>query len=251
LRPAPRLHVDAPLGQGGFAFDDAQARYLGSVLRLREGDEVRLFNVKSGEWTYAITAMGKRNGQAEPVEQRRLPIEEAKAPILLFAPIKRTPLEVLVQKATELGAVRLQPVVTERTNRENLRLDRLMAIATEASEQCERLSVPTLHPPAQLALALAPLQAFVFCDEAGDDEQEPWGGEEGRAGTADHIFGKVSDVPEAVLIGPEGGFTPEERAKLRADPRALPISLGPRILRAETAAIVALTLWQTRFGDLR
>jgi 16S rRNA (uracil1498-N3)-methyltransferase len=228
----------------------AQSRYLGTVLRLGEGDEVRLFNGRDGEWTYRIETLAKRAGEAVPVVQRRQAEDGRDRPVLLFAILKRGPTELLVQKATELGVTRLQPVITQRTNRETHRLDRLSAIATEAAEQCERLSIPDILEPVPLAEALGGLESFVFCDEAGDRPEEPWGGDKGRAGLADAVFGSVRTPPEAILIGPEGGFTPEERASLRDDERALPISLGPRILRAETAGIVALTLWQARFGDL-
>jgi 16S rRNA (uracil1498-N3)-methyltransferase len=230
--------------------DPAQSRYLGSVLRLREGDSVRFFNAEAGEWLYRISRIAKRAGVAEPVEQRRAPEEANLGPILFFAPVKRTQTELLVQKATELGAASLRPVITARTNRDQVRLDRLEAIAAEAAEQCERLSIPSISEPEALFDALFNCDGFVFCDEAGGDPHEPWGGAEGRAGLADQVFGPVATTPRGILIGPEGGFTPEERETLRADKASLPISLGPRILRAETAAIAALTLWQLRFGDL-
>lgn len=249
MRPAPRLYTDASLGRGSFSFDQAQARYLGSVLRLGAGDTVRLFNGKDGEWVYEITDIAKRSGEARPIEHRREQVE-AEGPVLLFAPLKRGPTELLIQKATELGVGTLQPVITARTNRDKLRTDRMETIAVEAAEQCERLTIPRIEEPVALDAALEAVEGFVFCDEAGDAEAEPWGGEEGRAPLAARVFGVTDKRPEAVLIGPEGGFTPEERERLRADERAMPISLGPRILRAETAAIVALTLWQLQFGDL-
>ncbi|GGY41099.1 16S rRNA (uracil(1498)-N(3))-methyltransferase [Parvularcula lutaonensis] len=249
MRPAPRLYTEAGLGRGSFSFDQAQARYLGSVLRLGAGDTVRLFNGRDGEWVYEITEITKRSGEARPLEHRREQVE-AEGPTLLFAPLKRGPTEILVQKATELGVGTLQPVITARTNRDKLRTDRMETIAIEAAEQCERLTIPRVEEPVALDAALSAVDGFVFCDEAGDNESEPWGGDEGRAPLAAKVFGSTDASPRAILIGPEGGFTPEERARLRADSRALPISLGPRILRAETAAIVALTLWQLRFGDL-
>ncbi|MCQ8186189.1 16S rRNA (uracil(1498)-N(3))-methyltransferase [Parvularcula maris] len=250
MRPDPRLYTEAPLGSGSFGFDQGQLRYLGSVLRLGQGDGVRLFNGRDGEWLYRIEALEKRAGSALPAEKLREQPGLTTAPVLLFAPLKRGPTEMLVQKATELGATSLQPVITARTGRDRLKTDRLQLIATEAAEQCERMIVPSIAEPVRLEKALEPLTGFVFCDEAGDEEDKPWGGEEGRAPLAAQVFPDVSQAPEAILIGPEGGFTPEERAALRGDPRAVPISLGPRILRAETAAIVALTLWQLRFGDL-
>lgn len=250
MRPAPRLYTDARLGRGTYGLSAEEARYLGSVLRLKAGDAVRLFNEASGEWLYEITAMAKREGSAEPTEQRRLAEEPATAPVLLFAPIKRTQTELLVQKATELGVAVLQPVITARTNRDQLRLDRLEAIAREAAEQCERLSLPNIRPPLPLEEGLATVEGFLFCDEAGDETGEPWGGDEGRAPLASSLLPARAEATDAVLVGPEGGFTAEERSMLRGLERAVPISLGPRILRAETAALVALTLWQARFGDL-
>lgn len=250
MRPAPRLFTDAPLGQGTLALDPAQARYLGGVLRLAPGAEVRLFNGRDGEWVYQLTELSKAKGAAEPSHCRRPQPESEAGPQLFFAPVKRTQTELIVQKATELGVSRLMPVITARTNREKLRIDRLRLIAIEAAEQCERLSVPVIEEPAALTEGLGTCDGFVFCDEAGDEPGEPWGGTAGRAPLAARIFPASDRVPEAVLVGPEGGFTEEERQMLRADPRAVTISLGPRILRAETAAIVALTLWQVRFGDL-
>lgn len=249
MRPAPRVHTNARLGRGSYSFDKEQARYLGSVLRLKAGDDVRLFNARDGEWVYRVSSMEKRSGEAEPVEHRREG-EEPSGPVLLFAPIKRTQTELLVQKATELGAKRLVPVITARTNRDQLRVDRLELIATEAAEQCERLTIPEIEQPRALADVLADVESFLFCDEAGDQRDEPWGGEKGRAPLGASLIPEVDQTPEAILIGPEGGFSPEERDSLRGDEHAVSISLGPRILRAETAAIVALTLWQARFGDL-
>ncbi|MEM9840129.1 MAG: 16S rRNA (uracil(1498)-N(3))-methyltransferase [Pseudomonadota bacterium] len=249
VRPAPRLFTSERLGKGSLALGQEHARYLGQVLRLGPGSDIRVFNGRDGEWLYRIARIDRRGGDALPVEQTRLQAEATGLPVLLFAPLKRGPTEIVIQKATELGAAVLQPVVTARTSRDNLRLDRLGTIAVEAAEQCERLTIPEIREPAPLGDALEAHKSFVFCDEAGNQPSAPWGGEEGRAGLADHVFGPVESPPSAVLIGPEGGFTPDERSALREDRRALPISLGPRILRAETAAIVALTLWQTRFGD--
>ncbi|MEM1379400.1 MAG: 16S rRNA (uracil(1498)-N(3))-methyltransferase [Pseudomonadota bacterium] len=250
MRPAPRMFTRQDLGEGAYALSSEQARYLGRVLRLGPGADIRLFNGRQGEWVYRLARIDGRGGEAMPVEQRRLQAEPSGKPVLLFAPLKRGPTELIAQKATEMGAVRLQPVITSRTNRDQVRIDRLHTIAVEAAEQCERLSVPDIAEPVPLDDGLRTVESYVFCDEAGDQPNEPWGGEMGRAGLADRVFGEVSASPDAVLVGPEGGFTPDERARLRADPRALPISLGPRILRAETAALVALTLWQVRFGDL-
>jgi 16S rRNA (uracil1498-N3)-methyltransferase len=250
MRPAPRLYTKAPLGSGRFGFDQGQLRYLGSVMRLGPGDGVRLFNGRDGEWLYRIETMEKRTGDALPEERLRAQPAASPGPLLLFTPLKRGPTEMLVQKATELGATELQPVITARTGRDRLKTDRLELIAQEAAEQCERLSVPPIRDPIPLSEAMERADRFVFCDEAGDEPGKPWGGDAGRAPLAETALAGAEDPPVAVLIGPEGGFTPEERATLRASPGAVPISLGPRILRAETAAVVALTLWQLHFGDL-
>ncbi|MEO1040847.1 MAG: 16S rRNA (uracil(1498)-N(3))-methyltransferase [Pseudomonadota bacterium] len=250
MRPAPRLYVNDHLGAGTLALSSEQSRYLGQVLRLKEGDDVRVFNARDGEWIYALSAISRRGAEATPRSQRRVGEASSETPILFFAPIKRSPTEILVQKATELGVTRLQPVITARTNRDQLRLDRLESIAVEAAEQSERLTIPSICSPISLADMLMDPPRFVFCDEAGDAENEPWGGEEGRAPLAGSAFHHQVEAPKGVLVGPEGGFTPEERSSLRACEAALSVSLGPRILRAETAAIVALTLWQNLYGDL-
>jgi len=250
VRPAPRLYIDAPLGEGAQLLSPEHARYLGQVLRLKEGAEVHLFNARDGEWIYTITAMNKRGGEAEAQTQRRPPEPAAEAPILFFAPVKRTQTEFLVQKATELGVAQLQPVITARTIRESLRIDRFESIAIEAAEQSERLSIPSISEPIGLNGVINGRWPFVFCDEAGNQTSEPRGGADGRAPLAPGTFQQSKQNPQGLLIGPEGGFTPEERDALRACQHALPVSLGPRILRAETAAIVALTLWQASYGDL-
>ena len=248
-RPAPRIYVTETLGgEGSLALSAEHARYLGSVLRLKPGDQVRLFNGRDGEWAYRLNEVGKRSAAADPDHQIRPQPTETSGPRLLFAPVKRTQTEFLVQKATELGVRTLSPVITERTNRDQVRIDRLTLIATEAAEQSERLDLPAIEEVQALEEGLTTCGAFLFCDEAGDETDKPWGGKEGRA--APLAPDAAQPVPDAILIGPEGGFTPQERDRLRGDPRAIPISLGPRILRAETAAIVALALWQQAYGDL-
>jgi 16S rRNA (uracil1498-N3)-methyltransferase len=178
-------------------------------------------------------------------------------------------LETIVEKATELGARRIRLLITRRTNADHTNLGRLNAIAAEAAEQTGRLDAPEIVPPQKLDVLFdkwSPDQKLIFCDEAGEDPAAPWGGEAGRAdaalaalkNAAQHELqqGAAKSRSEAfgawaVLIGPEGGFAPEERARLRSLPFVVPISLGPRILRADTAAIAALTLWQAALGDWR
>jgi 16S rRNA (uracil1498-N3)-methyltransferase len=229
------------LAEAPVALDPDQSRYLAQVMRRGPGDEVLLFNGRDGEWRAAITAVTKRAVQLRLVGEERA---QAFGPDLdlVVALVKRARLEVIVEKAAELGARRVRPVVTERTNADTARLPRLRAIATEAAEQTGRLDVPELVEPMRLDALLAgwePGRRLLFCDEAGD-----------ALPVLQALAGQEAG-PWAILIGPEGGFSPDERARLRAQPYAVAASLGPRILRADTAAISALTLWQAALGDWR
>jgi 16S rRNA (uracil1498-N3)-methyltransferase len=237
-----RLFIPHDLSPGAeIALDRGQSHYLASVMRQGPGDEVLLFNGRDGEWRARIAAVTKR---AVGVRAEALERPQAAGPDLdlVIALVKRGRLETIVEKAAELGARRVRPVVTERTNAERTRVDRLTAIATEAAEQTGRLDVPAILEPVKLdtlTAALEPERRLLFCDEAGD---------------ARPILEALKDRPQgpwAILIGPEGGFSPAERLRLRALPNAVPASLGPRILRADTAAISALTLWQAALGDWR
>jgi 16S rRNA (uracil1498-N3)-methyltransferase len=239
-----RLHVPDPLHAGAAVAPTAeQARYLIGVMRLSAGDEVALFNGRDGEWRARIAEVGKRGCRLEAQAQTR---PQAGGPDLdlIIALVKRARLETIVEKAAELGVRRVQPVITRRTNADHTNVARLQAIATEAAEQTGRLDVPEIAPPARLEALLEAWpegRRLMFCDEAGDarpaiEALAPFAGD---------------PAPFAVLIGPEGGFAPEERDKVRALAIATPVSLGPRILRADTAAISALTLWQAALGDWR
>jgi 16S rRNA (uracil1498-N3)-methyltransferase len=250
----PRLFVSADLSAGSaLVLDDEQSNYLLRVLRLGVGGEVRLFNGRDGEWDTAITSVTGKRATVSPVSLRRpQPASAAPAMTLLFAPVKKDETDLIVEKATELGAVSICPVLTQRTQTRTVRLDRFNKIALEAAEQTERLDLPAIADLAGLdqALdALTPGTAVIFCDEAGDEAGAPWGGDVGRAGPARAVLESLRGRDAAILIGPEGGFTPEERAFLRARPDTFAVSLGPRILRAETAAISAMTLWQAACGD--
>jgi len=237
-----RLFIPSDLAAGAeLALDHGQSHYLASVMRQGLGDELLLFNGRDGEWRARITAVTKR---AVGVRAETLERPQAVGPDLdlVIALVKRGRLETIVEKAAELGARRVRLVMTERTNAERTRVDRLTAIATEAAEQTGRLDAPLILEPVKLDKLIAGLEPdrrLLFCDEAGD---------------AAPILEALKDRPPgpwAILIGPEGGFSPAERQRLRALPSVTPASLGPRILRADTAAISALTLWQAALGDWR
>ena len=237
-----RLFVTQSL-EAGLSLETApeQAHYLVNVMRLAAGGELRLFNGRDGEWRATLTAGGKRGATLAVTAQTR-PQTIGPDLDLVVALVKRARLETIVEKAAELGARRVRLAITERTNAERTRVDRLAAIAIEAAEQTGRLDVPVIEEPRKLDRLLADWPAdrpLMFCDEAGDAPPA-------LDALADRAAG-----PWAVLIGPEGGFSPKERALIRGLPAAVPVSLGPRILRADTAAISALTLWQAALGDLR
>ncbi len=250
----PRLFVNSDLVEGeAFALDEGQANYLIRVMRLGLGDAARVFNGRHGEWRAEINKIEGRRAELTPVDQLRQQETNGCAQLtLLFAPVKKSETDFIVEKATELGAARIQPVITERTQTRTVRLDRFQKIALEAAEQTERLDLPDVSDATSLDAALAALPfgtALIFCDEAGDEAEAPWGGQSGRARPMAEILPALKGQPAAILIGPEGGFSPAERAHLRARASTHPVSLGPRILRAETAAVAAMTLWQALCGD--
>jgi len=234
----PRLFVRTPLGQGtSVDLDAGQANYLGNVMRLGVGSELLVFDGASGEWLARIAEAGKKR-MTLAVERLTREAEAIPDVWLAFAPVKRTQTDWLVEKATELGAARLVPVMTRRTVAERVKLERLEAIAIEAAEQCRRTVLPEIAEPQPLARWLEQRDAartLYFADEGGGE----------RAADA------FKPGPACILTGPEGGFTDEERAAVRGHPNAVPISLGPRILRAETAALAALTAYMALAGDWR
>jgi 16S rRNA (uracil1498-N3)-methyltransferase len=247
-----RLHVTEDLAAGaGLAPPKDQAHYLVSVMRLKVGDEVLLFNGRDGEWRARIIEADRRHCRLL-VEAQARPQSSTPDVELVIALVKRARLEFAVEKAVELGVRRVRLVTTRRTNSDHVRLERLQAIAVEAAEQTGRLDVPEVVAAEKLDHLLTGWDAsrrLMFCDEAGDDPDAQWGGEAGRARPA--LEALDGEGPWAVLIGPEGGFAPEERDRLRSAAFVTPVTLGPRILRADTAAIAALTLWQARLGDWR
>ena len=236
-----RLYVEAPLGQGARVVPNAaQAHYLLHVMRAKAGDRISLFNGRDGEWVSRIAEVSKRSCS---LECDRLVAAQAGVPDLwlCFAPIKKTPADYVVQKATELGVRVLQPVFTRRTIVTRVNLERLRANAVEAAEQSGRLDVPETPEPQSFGKLLAAWpqeRRLVFCDEGG-------------APPIAEVLRAVPDGPAAIFTGPEGGFDPAERDALRARSFVTPVSLGPRILRADTAALAALVAWQAVKGDWR
>ncbi len=237
-----RLFVEAPLSAGArVVIEEGQAHYLLHVMRARIGDRISLFNGRDGEWLAAVSEIAKRTCT---VDCSALMAPQAEVPDLwlVFAPVKKTPADYLTQKATELGARVLQPVVTRRTIVTRVNTARMTANAIEAAEQSGRVSVPDVREPVGFDKLLSQWPAerrILFCDEGGD-----------CAPIADALR-QAPRGPWAVFTGPEGGFDPAERAALRALPLVTPVSLGPRILRADTAALAALAVWQSVCGDWR
>ena len=240
LARIPRLYVEAPLAPGApVTLARQQAHYVVNVMRLKAGDALRLFNGRDGEWLCTIESAGKRDGTVTCTEQTA---GHRQPPDLdyLFAPLKHARLDYMAQKATEMGARRLRPVFTERTVAGRVNLDRLAANAIEAAEQCNMVTVPEVLPPEPLDAALGhwdPERRLIVCDEA--------------APIADPLAALkiLPPGPLALLIGPEGGFSEAEAERLRGLDFVTPISLGPRVMRADTAAVAALALVQAVHGD--
>lgn len=235
-----RLFVDAPLGDGATVrLDQAQAHYLFTVMRLGPGERLAVFNGRDGEWIVEVAEAGKRSGALSVVavgQPQRVPPDLW----LIFAPIKKARTDFIIEKAAELGAARIQPVFTRFTNSERLRPDRLRAHAVEAAEQCGETYVAEVAEPIKLTALLDgwdPARRIMFCDESRE------------ARPAAEALARSQAGPWAILIGPEGGFAPEEAQRLRAMDEVLPVTLGPRVLRADTAVCAALTVWQATLGD--
>jgi 16S rRNA (uracil1498-N3)-methyltransferase len=239
---APRLFVRAPLAAGAMVpLDKSQAHYLGTVLRLRAGERVLVFNGRDGEWSGTLQPSQKRTA-ALLIEENIRPQAAPSDLHYLFAPIKAARLDYMVQKAVEMGVSLLQPVLTQHGQVARVSTERMLANAVEAAEQCGLLSLPEIKPLFRLTDVLAGWnleRRLVFCDEEAE-VQSPV-----------EALADLSSVPLALLIGPEGGFSAEERALLLRRPNVVRLSLGPRILRADTAAVAALAVIQAVAGDWR
>ncbi len=232
----PRLFIDQPLAPDAVpAIDGPAAHYLLGVMRLKAGDPVLLFDNRSGEWLAVVADAAKRSLTLR-IERRTRPLERVPDLWLCFAPVKKARLDWIVEKATELGVARLQPVITERTIVERVKSERIEAQIVEACEQCGRTALPELAPPVKLPQLLKDwpaTRALLFADEAGGVP----------------VADVAAPAPAAILTGPEGGFTDRERHMLLAHAAVRRIALGPRILRAETAALAAVSLWMAQHGD--
>ncbi len=241
----PRLFFDAPLATGAaLTLDQGQSNYLCKVMRLSAGDPVLVFNGADGEWRAVLARPGKRSA-ALSIRERTRPQEPAADLHFCFAPLKHARLDYMVQKAVELGVASLRPVLTRHSQIARVNLERMRANAIEAAEQCGVLAVPDIAPPVSLDRWLAELpheRVLVFCDEEAD-RHDPIAALSGLR--------KAVTPPLAVLIGPEGGFAEAERAALLRRANVVRLALGPRILRADTAAVAALSLVQAVLGDWR
>ncbi|MEH2500712.1 16S rRNA (uracil1498-N3)-methyltransferase [Bradyrhizobium sp. AZCC 1678] len=238
---APRLFVDAPLQEGArIELERNQSNYLGNVLRLSAGESILVFNGRDGEWRAQI--QGRKRPDSLTIVARTRPQDRLPDIAYVFAPLKHARLDYMVQKAVEMGASRLQPVLTRHTQVSRVNVERMRANVIEAAEQCGILSLAEVVEPAALDRFLEKRETsrlLVFCDEAADIGNPIEALQQGLSAT------EGIDI----LIGPEGGFAGEERALLLRQPRTLRLSLGPRILRADTAGVAALALVQTVLGD--
>lgn len=237
---SPRLFVEADLGEGArFSLEPAQANYLTAVMRLDTGAAVLAFNGRDGEWRCRLEKPAKKKADLVPEERLRAQTP-AQRLAYLFAPLKHARLDYMVQKAVEMGAGILQPVMTQHVQASRVNVERMRANAIEAAEQCGILTIADCREPLKFDEALAaylPCGPMIFCDERQDAESPI------------ATLGRLAKGPASLLIGPEGGFSADERERLRGEAGVTAISLGPRILRADTAAVAALAVVQATIGD--
>ena len=234
----PRLFVEGPLAAGlSLKIEGGQAHYLAHVLRMKPGAPLKICDDQTGEWLAEVTDVAKRDLSVKVIELLR-PREVVPDLWLLAAPVKKARLDMVVEKACELGVALYRPVITRRTIVERMNMERLRATMVEAAEQCGRTALPQIEEGVKLSALLKEWPAertLYFADETGGVP----------------LAEVAKSGPAAILIGPEGGFDAEERAAIRALPQAVSVSLGPRILRAETAAMAALSIWMAVAGDWR
>jgi 16S rRNA (uracil1498-N3)-methyltransferase len=246
---SPRLFVDAPLAEGATVQPEAaQANYLVNVLRLKGGASVLVFNGRDGEWRAELAVTGNKKKPVLNLVERTRQQVAAGDLHYLFSPLKHARLDYMVQKAVEMGVSRLAPIITRHTQSERINLDRMRANAIEAAEQCGVLNIPEIAEPRKFESLTRGWKAdrlLVFCDEEAD-VKDP-----GAALASARGGGLAGPLPVSVLVGPEGGFAEPERAALLKLPNIVRLALGPRILRADTAAVAALTLVQAVLGDWR
>lgn len=240
MSSVPRIFVASDLQpDSAVELPENQSKYLLRVMRLAPGASVRVFNGRDGEWDATLIQESAKRAAILPVRQT-LPQSSPPNLTLMFAPLKKARTDFVVEKACELGVRTIQPVMTDFTQASRVRSDRLQAVVIEAAEQTERMDIPTVEDDMALSAALDVWpagQPLFYCDEAGD-----------ASPMIEALTARESNSA-GILIGPEGGFSPKERERLRAQDFVVPVTLGPRILRAETAAVAALTLWQSVLGD--
>jgi len=242
FQPKIRLYIELPFREGvAVNMTKDQAHYLGNVMRQSEGDHLLIFNGVDGEWLGRIESLSRKGGSVLPLEQVR--DQETRPDIwLVFAPIKRARFDMVVEKATELGVGKIAPVITRYTGHDRVRIDRMHAITLEAAEQCSGTSLPEIEEPVKLDHLL---------DHWPEDRPLYYCDERRGAKPFQTVLSDSQTDKGAILVGPEGGFSEEEHERLGKHPAAVPVTLGPRILRAETACLAALAIWQTAHGDWR
>lgn len=255
MRSTPRLYIEADLAENALiTLPEGQSHYILRVMRLTAGSKVSVFNGRDGEWICEIADISRKTVQLRALEQTRQYVSGSDL-WLVFAPLKiKARTSFIVEKAVELGAGQLSPVITERTQIDRVKTDKWRATAIEAAEQTERLDVPNITELTKLPALLERWDAsrqLIFADEAGDDATRPWGGSAGRGRPMADVLREYGLEKAAILTGPEGGFSRDERALLRSLDFVMPVTLGPRILRGETASVAALTIWQSIVGDWR